>query len=201
MKSSASPTERMPMKKPSRKSWLTNLRGSETSVSPSPSKPGKEIATVSEQWEALSGGKSKQKDKEKAALLGTKKKVKVLTPYGAEVIYGTTPKKKINSRQKGAAGEREFAQVLKDAGVAARRGQQFAGGADSPDVISDFTDVHFEVKRTEKTDLYAWLKQASDDAGDNLPVVVHRKNRGGWVALVDWDDMLMLLTVREGTLI
>lgn len=98
-------------------------------------------------------------------------------------------------------GEREFAQVLKDAGIGARRGQQFAGGTDSPDVVSDFSTVHFEVKRTEKTDIYAWLEQAKRDAKNKLPVVVHRKNRGDWVAILDWDAMLQLLVMREGLLL
>ena len=57
--------------------------------------------------------------------------------------------KKINGRQKGAQGEREFATVLKDLGIEARRGQQFSGGKDSPDVVADLTGVHFEVKRVQ----------------------------------------------------
>src|ERR1700678_209079 len=62
------------------------------------------------------------------------------------------PKKepRINSRNKGAGGEREFAKVLTDAGFKAERGQQHSGGKDSPDVRCEgLTNVHFEVKRVQ----------------------------------------------------
>src|SRR5258707_11615791 len=95
------------------------------------------------------------------------------------------PKKKINSRQKGAVGEREFAELLRFHGYDARRGQQFSGGSDSPDVVCQpLKDFHFEVKRCEAGNLYKWLEQARRDAGyvegsrdSKLPVVVHRRNR------------------------
>ena len=38
----------------------------------------------------------------------------------------------LNSRRKGKVGEREFAGLLREHGFDARRGVQFAGGADSP---------------------------------------------------------------------
>jgi Holliday junction resolvase len=105
--------------------------------------------------------------------------------------------KRINSRQKGAAGEREFANFLKERGYDARRGQQFSGGTDSPDVIG-VPGVHIEVKRTERTDIYGWLQQAKEDAGIlNMPLVAHRKNGYGWVAIMDMEEFLMLLRQRE----
>ena len=52
--------------------------------------------------------------------------------------------KRKNSRAKGQRGERELASELQRLfGVNARRGQQYCGGADSPDVVSDFNDIHF----------------------------------------------------------
>lgn len=50
------------------------------------------------------------------------------------------------SRDKGARGEREFRDLLREHGFEARRGQQFAGGNDSPDVVTDLP-CHVEVKR------------------------------------------------------
>ena len=48
-------------------------------------------------------------------------------------------KKRKNSRAKGQRGELEFASELRKLfGISARRGVQFRGGADSPDIISDF---------------------------------------------------------------
>ena len=100
----------------------------------------------------------------------------------------------INSRAKGAAAEREFASYLKARGHDARRGQQFSGGTDSPDVVCPtLPGIHFEVKRVEKGNLYLWLDQAMRDAGSKVPVVVHRKNKREWVAILSLDELLNLL--------
>lgn len=107
--------------------------------------------------------------------------------------------KRINSRAKGACGEREFAAVLNKHGLDARRGQQFSGGKDSPDVRCEgLTGVHFEVKRVEAGNLYNWMEQARRDAQDNLAVVAHRRSRKEWVAILSMDDLIDLLILREG---
>lgn len=49
--------------------------------------------------------------------------------------------------------------------------------------------VHFEVKRCEAVRLYPALEQAARDAGDNVPVVLHRSNRRRWVAIVALDHL------------
>lgn len=106
--------------------------------------------------------------------------------------------KKINSRSKGKRGELEFAQVLRDHGMDARRGQQFAGGGDSPDVICGLHDVHFEVKRVEAGNPYFWMEQAIRDAKPgSVPVVAHRKSNQQWLAIVPMEDMLRLLILRD----
>ena len=95
----------------------------------------------------------------------------------------------INSRQKGARGEREFAKwIIENLGVSARRGQQFSGGADSPDVACDLP-LHFEVKRVEKLNIDVAMSQAVRDCGDNLPVVVHRKDGKDWLFTVRAEDI------------
>lgn len=104
----------------------------------------------------------------------------------------------VNSRAKGKVGELEFAALLRKHGFDGRRGQQFAGGADSPDVVSEDLDCyHFEVKRVQKGSLYDWLDQASKDAskstGFKVPVVAHRKNNKKWVAILDMDDFLCMV--------
>ena len=70
----------------------------------------------------------------------------------------------MNSRQKGKVGEREFASLLRDHGFDARRGQQFAGGADSPDVVSNaLAWLHVEVKRVQNLNLTDACVQAEGD--------------------------------------
>jgi Holliday junction resolvase len=101
--------------------------------------------------------------------------------------------KKINSRAKGATAEREIAKILTAAGFPARRGQQFSGGGDSPDVVCDSLDFHIEVKRTQKTAIYDWLDQATlDNKKKSYPVIFHRKNDKPWVAILKLEDFLKL---------
>lgn len=95
----------------------------------------------------------------------------------------------VHSRNKGAQGEREAAKVLNELfGIDARRGQQFAGGSQSPDVVTSVEGVHFEVKRTERLQLDPAMAQATRDAGDKIPVVMHRKNRDDWKFTVRVSD-------------
>lgn len=100
----------------------------------------------------------------------------------------------MNSREKGKRGEREAAAFLSSHGFTARRGQQFSGSPDSPDVVCpQLADVHFEVKYTQRTELELWLRQAATDAAGKLPVVLHRKTRGPWIAVLRAEDLLTLL--------
>ena len=92
------------------------------------------------------------------------------------------------SREKGKRGEREWAEFLRDRGFVSRRGVQFHGGLDSPDVITrDLGRVHWEVKRVEGLSLYMALDQARGDAGDKIPVIAHRRNGKPWVVILDAD--------------
>lgn len=104
--------------------------------------------------------------------------------------------KKINSRSKGKRGELELSSFLKDNGFDARRGQQFKGTKDSPDIVSDAITAlgfHIECKRVEAGNLYNWLEQAEADAGDLTPIVMHRRNDKRWVAILDLEDFLLML--------
>ncbi len=96
-------------------------------------------------------------------------------------------------RNKGARGERELAAWLRERGYSARRGQQFSGSPESPDVVCLDVPFHFEVKRAERIRLYAAMAQAIADAGDNVPVVAHRRNRGEWLAVLHLKDLIALL--------
>ena len=96
----------------------------------------------------------------------------------------------INSRAKGARGEREWAKWLRDnLGIDARRGQQFTGSPDSPDVIG-LEGTHAEVKRVQKLNISNAMAQAIRDSGDNLPYVAHRKNGEEWLITIQARDVL-----------
>ncbi len=97
-----------------------------------------------------------------------------------------------NSRQKGARGEREWAAYLRDLGFGdARRGQQFSGSPDSPDVAGGIPCTHPEVKRVERLNLHDAMQQAVRDAGDAIPYVAHRRNRCDWLVTLRADDLRM----------
>ena len=103
------------------------------------------------------------------------------------------PKKRINSRKKGSRGELELVNFLIDHGFDARRGQQFKGTPDSPDIVSAMlTEVglHIECKRVEAGNPYTWFDQASKDAGKYVPVVMHRRSDRNWLAILDLDAFL-----------
>jgi Holliday junction resolvase len=102
----------------------------------------------------------------------------------------------LKSKTKGKVGEREVAELLREFGFNARRGQQFAGGGDSPDVVSDMEGFHIEVKRTGKqTDIFAALDQAKRDRKpDEDAVVFHRKNNKDWIVAMDAREFLRLVT-------
>lgn len=98
------------------------------------------------------------------------------------------------SRTKGKVGERELAKLLTSEGFTARRGVQYQGSPDSPDVVCEcLPGVHFEVKRCEALSVYRALEQARTDAKDKLPIVAHRRNDCDWVAILDMRDLLGLL--------
>lgn len=89
----------------------------------------------------------------------------------------------VNSNQKGKRGEREWVAECRDAGFTARRGQQYSGGDDSPDVICEEIDnwFHFEVKRVEKLNIETAMAQSRQDAGKKEPLVVHKRNFKPWL--------------------
>lgn len=93
------------------------------------------------------------------------------------------------SRDKGKRGEREVAKILRDHGYNARRGVQYHGGPESPDVIG-LPGIHIEVKRSEICKAYDFLAQSMLDAGDDIPIVVHRQNGRPWIVIMPFDGFL-----------
>ena len=98
----------------------------------------------------------------------------------------------MNSREKGAAGERELAHKLKEHGFDSRRGQQYCGINGNADVIG-LPGIHVECKRVERLNLYDAMAQAKSDARENeIPVVMHRKNRCEWLVTMTLEDWMRI---------
>jgi len=96
----------------------------------------------------------------------------------------------MNSRQKGARAERQLAKELRKFGYAdARRGQQFSGANGDADVTG-LDRVHIECKHVERLNIHDAMEQSKRDARENeIPVVMHKKNRTNWLVtmeLIDW---------------
>jgi Holliday junction resolvase len=97
----------------------------------------------------------------------------------------------LKSTEKGKVGEREWRDFLREHGCPdARRGQQFAGGGDSPDVVGGWPGTHAEVKRCEALNLYAAVEQAAMDCGDRVPYIAHRRNGKEWLIVIRAKDVL-----------
>lgn len=103
----------------------------------------------------------------------------------------------VHSNNKGKRGELEVASLLKEHGFDARRGQQFKGTPDSPDVVG-LPGHHIEVKRVELLNVSTAFKQAKADAGKlDIPIVFHRKNGEPWLVTLEAKDYLQVLTLSE----
>lgn len=96
-------------------------------------------------------------------------------------------------RNRGKDGEREVARITREElGTDARRGQQYAGGPDSPDVIG-VPGFHLEVKRVEALRLNEAISQSENDAADDeVPTVVFRRDRQPWRIILPYRDFLRL---------
>lgn len=102
-----------------------------------------------------------------------------------------------SQREKGARGERQWRDQLREAGFQAHRGAAQAGDRCEfdPDVNSpDLPLLHFEVKRRAKIGAQAFLDQAERDCpAGKVPVVAMRADRGSWIAMLPADAFLEIL--------
>ena len=104
----------------------------------------------------------------------------------------------MNSRDKGQRGERQWRDELRAAGYAARRGQQFCGSPESPDVVcDDLRWAHFEVKHVERLNIVEAMEQARLASGGKVPIVAHRRNFTPWLVTMDAETFFQFL---RGTL-
>lgn len=109
----------------------------------------------------------------------------------------------VNSRNKGKRGELEAVRVLRAHGIPARRGRQYTGGGDSPDVVHALAPVlHVEVKFTQRLLIDDWYDQAVVDGNYRLPVVLHRRATVGgrpplWICTTAVRDLALVRGARH----
>lgn len=103
----------------------------------------------------------------------------------------------MNSRNKGKRGELEAAHLLQEYGYDARRSQQYAGINSDADVVG-LPGIHIEVKRVEKLNIDEALAQSIRDKKDEeIPIVMHRKNRSEWKVTMRFKDWMKLFKAWE----
>lgn len=106
-------------------------------------------------------------------------------------------RKPINSRQKGKRGELEIAHIMQGYGYDARRSQQYAGINSDADVVG-VPGLHLEIKRVEALNLDKAMAQSIRDAReDEIPLVVHRKDRQEWRVTLSLEDFMELYQAWE----
>lgn len=98
----------------------------------------------------------------------------------------------MNSRNKGANFERKLAHVLTDYGFECRRGQQYCGANGDADVVG-LPKIHIEAKAVERLNIYDAMNQAKrDKREDEIPVVMHKKNRQNILVTMELSDWMEL---------
>lgn len=97
------------------------------------------------------------------------------------------------SRDKGKAGEREFAALLRKHGYNARRGRQYKGTDDSPDVISDIPAM-FEVKRRNQGSIKRWFEDFREGRDRDVNwIVAARADKEDWRVYMSAESWLKLM--------
>ncbi len=102
------------------------------------------------------------------------------------------------AKEKGKRGERLVANFFTFRGFPSKRGVQFKGGIDSPDVIcEELNFFNFEVKFVENLNLeVAYEQSRRDSKGQKIPVVIHKRSRTNLKVTLDLShflDMIQLI--------
>ena len=95
------------------------------------------------------------------------------------------------SQRKGADGERELAEILREYGYDIQRGGSLSFGA-VPD-LTGLPGVHIECKRVERLNIPEAMRQAIRDAeafADGTPILFHRRNRQPWYVTLRLTDFM-----------
>jgi hypothetical protein len=104
----------------------------------------------------------------------------------------------INGCQKGKRGERAWRDFLLAHGISARRGRQFSGSPDSPDVVSN-DNMHWEVKWVESLNIWKAIEQAVRDCGkEKTPAVAFKRNKSGWMVALRAEDYIRIISPKAG---
>lgn len=101
-------------------------------------------------------------------------------------------------RRKGKTGELEAIKVIQAHGwPRAHRTSDGRTQAGRCDVGSGPQGVALEIKRVERLNVPQALRRLAEDAGPDIPILVHRPSRSPWMATLELTELLPLLRLRE----
>lgn len=101
-------------------------------------------------------------------------------------------------RAKGGTGEREVVALLHRYGWRRARRNFASGGQGGSDIVDGPADTAWEVKRVESLNIHKAYAQAQDAAAPyEMPVVAFRRNGGKWLAIIELEELLPLLRLKE----
>jgi hypothetical protein len=104
----------------------------------------------------------------------------------------------VTERRKGAEFEREVVRILRACGwTFAGRSSDGRNQKARGDIINGPAGCHLELKRQERLNVPKAFDQATADAGDAIPILVHRPSRHEIMATLPLDELLPLLQLRE----
>lgn len=88
--------------------------------------------------------------------------------------------------------------MLRAAGWTSARRNFASGGQGGADVINGPPGTSIEVKRCETVRIWQWIAQCEAAASPTeIPIVMFRRNRSQWYAVLPTDELLALLKLRE----
>lgn len=103
------------------------------------------------------------------------------------------------SKRKGKRGELDAVRAWKEAtGLPARRSRQYAGRPESPDLEIGIPGIYAECRRREKMNVGAAVERAAREAGDMLPILLHRANRQPWLLTLRLADLRKFVELLIG---
>ena len=103
----------------------------------------------------------------------------------------------VNSRNKGKDFENKVSQLIRLRNFEARRGQQYEGSSDSPDVVSNLP-FGIECKAVENLNVQKAYEQSLKDAHeDEIPIVVHKKKNKEILVSLSFKEFLDIIKFIE----
>lgn len=101
-------------------------------------------------------------------------------------------------RGKGARGEREIIDIFKAHGWKEARRNFGSGSQGGGDITGGPAGTNVEVKFRETTAIWQWIEQSEHDARPtDVPLVIFRRSRSQWYAVIPLEELLPLLALRE----